>query len=261
MSQPRWASPESRPTNGSAAGGPKARRACTTASAGPARHRTAGPDWLDMAGFTKHVSTYGFRLTFAESHWTEHDTLIEHLTHPVCGFALKEDMRTCTCAFAQRGCRTGSTAPNMRPEDSTCSLSPIKGTARSPSTTRLSPTRAARVRRSCGSPGAPRGCGGVCIPDAMVDTARLRSCGAWPKDVERNTRTEGGRPDDSGRARPQGLSSASDAPSVAGHAKPCPMGQLSDRPGCPWRRVVWRKAFRSAVSVGVSGVGCPAARA
>ncbi|MFJ3955833.1 hypothetical protein ACIPXV_38355 [Streptomyces libani] len=71
----------------------------------------SGADWLDMAGFTKHVSTYGFRLTFAESHWADHDTLIEHLTHPVCGFALKEDMRTCTCAFGERGCRIWFDSP------------------------------------------------------------------------------------------------------------------------------------------------------
>jgi len=66
----------------------------------------SGADWLAMDGFTKQVSTCGFRLTFAESHWADRDTLIEHLTHPVCGFALKEDMRTCTCAFGERGCRT-----------------------------------------------------------------------------------------------------------------------------------------------------------
>ncbi|WP_329129299.1 hypothetical protein OG727_34035 [Streptomyces caniferus] len=70
-----------------------------------------------MAGFTKHVSTYGFRLTFAESHWTDHDTLIEHLTHPVCGLVPKEDMRTCTCtctctcAFGERSCRIWFNGP------------------------------------------------------------------------------------------------------------------------------------------------------
>ncbi|NUK21947.1 hypothetical protein [Streptomyces lunaelactis] len=73
----------------------------------------SGADWLDMAGFTKHASTYGFRLTFAESHWTHHDTLIEHLTHPVCRIALKEDMRTCACAFGERGCRIWFDGPEQ----------------------------------------------------------------------------------------------------------------------------------------------------
>ncbi|MEU0283999.1 hypothetical protein ACIOGX_00080 [Streptomyces sp. NPDC088147] len=37
-----------------------------------------------MAGFTKHADTHGFRLPFAKVRWTDHDLLIEHLTHPVC---------------------------------------------------------------------------------------------------------------------------------------------------------------------------------
>ncbi|MFI5867459.1 hypothetical protein [Streptomyces sp. NPDC051546] len=57
----------------------------------------SGADWLDMAGFTKHTDTYGFRLTSATTRWTDHDTLIEELTHPVCGIPLAEDMRTCGC--------------------------------------------------------------------------------------------------------------------------------------------------------------------
>lgn len=62
-------------------------------------------NWLDMAGFTKHTSTYGLRLTFARARWTDHDVIIEHLTHPLCGIAVKEDMRTCACAYGERGCR------------------------------------------------------------------------------------------------------------------------------------------------------------
>ncbi|MFE4613232.1 hypothetical protein ACFRK5_33565 [Streptomyces niveus] len=73
----------------------------------------SGADWLDMAGFTKHTTTYGFRLTCAESCWTPHDTLIGHLTHPVCGIALKEDMRTCTCGFGERGCRIWFDGPEQ----------------------------------------------------------------------------------------------------------------------------------------------------
>lgn len=65
----------------------------------------SGADWLDMAGFTKHARSYGFRLTFAEWRWTAHDTLIEHLRHPECGIALNEDMRSCACAFGERSCR------------------------------------------------------------------------------------------------------------------------------------------------------------
>ncbi|WP_405774691.1 hypothetical protein [Streptomyces sp. NBC_00859] len=72
----------------------------------------SGADWLDMAGFTKHVNTYGFRLTFAESHWTDHDTLIGYLLHPVCGIALKEDMRSCACAFGERSCRVWFDGPD-----------------------------------------------------------------------------------------------------------------------------------------------------
>ncbi|MGW8554499.1 hypothetical protein [Streptomyces tubercidicus] len=61
------------------------------------------------------MSTYGFRLTFTESHWTDHDTIIDHLTHPVCGLALKEDMRTCTCtcAFGERSCRIWFDGPEQ----------------------------------------------------------------------------------------------------------------------------------------------------
>lgn len=73
----------------------------------------SGADWLDMAGFTKHTNTYGFRLTFAESRWTPHDTLIKHLTHPACGIALKEHMRTCTCVFGERGCRIWFDGPEQ----------------------------------------------------------------------------------------------------------------------------------------------------
>ncbi|MER5769262.1 hypothetical protein [Streptomyces sp. NPDC001985] len=65
----------------------------------------AGADWLDMAGFTKHNDTYGFTLTFAKPHWTPHDELIQHLTHPEFGIALSEDMRTCSCNYGARGCR------------------------------------------------------------------------------------------------------------------------------------------------------------
>lgn len=71
----------------------------------------AGADWLDMAGFTKHACTYGFCLSFAKAHWTPHDMLLHDLTHPLCGIALKEDMRTCNCAFGQTGCRIWLDAP------------------------------------------------------------------------------------------------------------------------------------------------------
>ncbi|MGW7021474.1 hypothetical protein ACWGGS_19350 [Streptomyces decoyicus] len=46
----------------------------------------------------------------------------------------------------------------------------------------------AEILRVTGSPQGLRWC---VLPDAMVDTARSRSCGAWTKDVERNTRSEG----------------------------------------------------------------------
>ncbi|MEW2626221.1 hypothetical protein [Streptomyces sp. NPDC048106] len=72
-------------------------------------------NWLDMAGCTKHTDTYGFRLTFARARWTDHDVIIEHLTHPLCGIAVKEDMRTCTCAYGQRGCRIWFDGPEGAP--------------------------------------------------------------------------------------------------------------------------------------------------
>ncbi|MFD4322557.1 hypothetical protein [Streptomyces sp. NPDC058548] len=75
----------------------------------------SGADWLDMAGYTKHTNTYGFRLTFARDRWTDHDVLIKHLTHPLCGIALKEDMRTCTCAYGERGCRIWFDGPERTP--------------------------------------------------------------------------------------------------------------------------------------------------
>lgn len=72
-------------------------------------------NWLDMAGFTKHTNTYGFRLTFARARWTDHDVIIEHLTHPLCGIAVKEDMRTCTCSNGERGCRIWFDGPERAP--------------------------------------------------------------------------------------------------------------------------------------------------
>ncbi|MDO0911058.1 hypothetical protein QQM39_09395 [Streptomyces sp. DT2A-34] len=71
--------------------------------------------WLDMAGFTKDTNTYGFRLTFARARWTDHDVIIERLTHPLCGIAVKEDMRTCTCAYGERGCRIWFDGPEGAP--------------------------------------------------------------------------------------------------------------------------------------------------
>ncbi|TMU98195.1 MULTISPECIES: hypothetical protein [unclassified Streptomyces] len=68
-----------------------------------------------MAGFTKYTDTFGFRLTFAESCWTDHDLLIEHLTHPRCGIALKERMSTCTCSMGERGCRLWFDGPEQIP--------------------------------------------------------------------------------------------------------------------------------------------------
>ncbi|MBO3676888.1 hypothetical protein [Streptomyces sp. NEAU-YJ-81] len=73
----------------------------------------SGADWLDMAGFTKHANTYGIRLTFAGARWTDHDVLIGHLTHPICGIALKEDMRTCTCPYGERACRLWFDGPEQ----------------------------------------------------------------------------------------------------------------------------------------------------
>ncbi|MEU9484559.1 hypothetical protein AB0D83_13000 [Streptomyces decoyicus] len=75
----------------------------------------SGADWLDMAGFTKHTSTYGFRLTFAGARWTDHDMLVEHLTNPLCGIALKEDMRTCSCALGEKECRLWFDGPEDAP--------------------------------------------------------------------------------------------------------------------------------------------------
>ncbi|WP_217576109.1 hypothetical protein [Streptomyces sp. GbtcB7] len=43
----------------------------------------SGTTWLDLAAFTKHTTTFGFRLTFAESHGIPHDAFIEQLTHPL----------------------------------------------------------------------------------------------------------------------------------------------------------------------------------
>ncbi|NBE53958.1 hypothetical protein [Streptomyces boluensis] len=75
----------------------------------------SGADWLDMAGFTKHADTYGFQLTFAGTRWTDHDLLVEHLTHPVCGIALTEDMRTCSCSYGKKGCRLWFNGPDHAP--------------------------------------------------------------------------------------------------------------------------------------------------
>lgn len=75
----------------------------------------SGAEWLDMGGFTKHANTYGFQLTFAKEQWTEHDRLIEHLTHPVCGIALREDMRSCACTYGTRGCRLWFDGPDNTP--------------------------------------------------------------------------------------------------------------------------------------------------
>ncbi|MEU6404529.1 hypothetical protein [Streptomyces sp. NPDC046985] len=75
----------------------------------------SGADWLDMAGFTKHTNTYGIRLTFAGARWTDHDVLIKHLTDPLCGIALKEDMRTCSCAYGRNGCRLWFDGPERVP--------------------------------------------------------------------------------------------------------------------------------------------------
>ncbi|MGW6904838.1 hypothetical protein [Streptomyces sp. NPDC054940] len=65
----------------------------------------SGSAWLDLAAFTKHTTTFGFRLMFAESLGLSHDAFIEQLTHPLCGIALKEDMRTCGCPYGGGGCR------------------------------------------------------------------------------------------------------------------------------------------------------------
>ncbi|MFE2941861.1 hypothetical protein ACFXKG_22820 [Streptomyces sp. NPDC059255] len=65
----------------------------------------SGAAWLDLAAFTKHTTTFGFRLTFAASLGLSHDTFIEQLTHPLCGIGLKEDMRTCGCPYGGDGCR------------------------------------------------------------------------------------------------------------------------------------------------------------
>ncbi|MFD9427339.1 MULTISPECIES: hypothetical protein [unclassified Streptomyces] len=75
----------------------------------------SGADWLDMAGFIKHTNTYGFRLTFAGARWTDHDVLVKHLTDPLCGIALKEDMRTCSCAYGGKGCRLWFDGPERAP--------------------------------------------------------------------------------------------------------------------------------------------------
>ncbi|MDI5968392.1 hypothetical protein POF50_003350 [Streptomyces sp. SL13] len=75
----------------------------------------SGADWLDMAGFTKYTDTYGFRLTFARSRWTDHDVLVRHLTHPLCGIALTRDKRTCSCAFGERNCRLWFDGPEQTP--------------------------------------------------------------------------------------------------------------------------------------------------
>lgn len=64
----------------------------------------SGAAWLDLAAFTKHTTTFGFRLTFVESLGVPHDAFIEQLTHPLCGIALKEDMRTCGCSYGGGGC-------------------------------------------------------------------------------------------------------------------------------------------------------------
>ncbi|MFG3255328.1 hypothetical protein [Streptomyces sp. NPDC048172] len=72
-------------------------------------------NWLDMAGFTKQVNTYGLRLTFAQTHRTDHDALIAHLTHPECGIALKEDMRTCSCRLGGSDCRIWLDGPSQLP--------------------------------------------------------------------------------------------------------------------------------------------------
>lgn len=71
--------------------------------------------WLDMAGFTKHADTYGFRLTFSRAQWTDHDVFVEELTDPVCGIALAEDMRTCSCTRGGRSCRLWFDAPEQTP--------------------------------------------------------------------------------------------------------------------------------------------------
>ncbi|MFF0740656.1 hypothetical protein ACFYVL_09660 [Streptomyces sp. NPDC004111] len=70
-----------------------------------------GADWLDMAAFTKHSDTYGFRLHVARTRWTDHDVIVAHLTDPVFGIALREDMRACTCAYGSGGCRLWFDAP------------------------------------------------------------------------------------------------------------------------------------------------------
>ncbi|MGW2858188.1 hypothetical protein [Streptomyces sp. NPDC001205] len=75
----------------------------------------SGADWLDMAGYTKHVNTFGFRLTFARSCWTDPDAIVEHLTHPLCGIALKEDMRTSTNGYHRQGCRLWFDGPDEMP--------------------------------------------------------------------------------------------------------------------------------------------------
>lgn len=72
-------------------------------------------DWLDMAGYTKRANTHSLVLTFAESRWPDHDTLIEHLTHPVCGIAFTEHMRTCTCAMGRHECRIWLAGPENAP--------------------------------------------------------------------------------------------------------------------------------------------------
>ncbi|MEU9499693.1 hypothetical protein [Streptomyces sp. NPDC048196] len=131
-----------------------------------------------MAGFTKHVSTYGFRLTLAEAHWTDHDTLIEHLTHPVCGLALKEDMRTCTCAFGERSCRIWFDGPEQAVGLLDLQLVTDQVDCEIAEYNQALTYQAARMRRSCGLPGAPQGLRWCVPPDAMVDTARSRSCGA-----------------------------------------------------------------------------------
>ncbi len=178
----------------------------------------SGADWLDMAGFTKHVSTYGFRLTFAESHWTDHDTLIEHLTHPVCGLALKEDMRTCTCAFGERSCRIWFDGPEQAAgrldlqlvtDQEDCEIAEYNQAL----TYAGSPHE--EIMRATGR---PSGAAVVCAPGCHGRHGKVAFLRRIRKDVERNTRREGGRPDDCGRVRPQGLSSAFDALSVAGHA-------------------------------------------
>ncbi len=114
--------------------------------------------------------------------------LIEHLAHLVCGFALKGDMRACTCAFGERGCRIWIDGPEHVAGRLDLQLVTVQGECE---IAEYDQVLTLRGRAECGdlagSPGSPQGLR-WCVLPAQWWTRQGRVPAAYGRRTSMGTR-------------------------------------------------------------------------